>query len=79
MYLYQRMDGDGRAISRGDGKVWLMDRPPADGGTGAVLLEVDLNVPERALDAYEQSKNPSFRAFLVPSRWIARHATVHSA
>lgn len=77
MYLYQRVDGDGTAITRSDGKVWLMDAPPQGGGSGGVLLELDLNVPERELQAFEAARHASQRAFLVPSRWVARHATIH--
>ncbi len=76
MYLYQRVDGDGTLITRGDGKVWLMESPP-QGGIGAVLLELSLNVPERELLAFEAAQHASQRAFLVPSRWVARHATIH--
>lgn len=77
MYLYQRVDGDGSIITRNDGKVWLLASPPGDSEPGGIVLEVDLNVPDRDLSAFRQSHTLATQAYLVPPRWIARHATVH--
>lgn len=58
-----------------DGDIWLQAEPPKLGTAGG-LLEVDINVPERELQQYERTAVEGPRAYLVPARWIARHATV---
>jgi hypothetical protein len=58
------------------GGVWLLSAPPPN-PSGRVVLEVDLNVSPRDLVTYQLAGSGENREYLVPARWIARHATVH--